>query len=134
MKTRIHEERIVTEKLDWKMQAALMSGVVGAKEWIDAELKTKGKTYRFSSADSDLLKKTGPVPINVNVCAEGIQLTCDGDDQRSLALIMSPTLLAQIIRAYGGEIARAGESFPSAAQAARALMEAQTYIVNRTRK
>lgn len=116
----------------WRMEAELSQGL-GATEWINAVLKTKKKTFKFSNSDFDF-SKVGKTPfgINLEVSSHGVQITCIGRDEREIAVTISPSLLAELIIAYGNEAAKAGEKHPLA-EAARALMRAQTSIVNRKR-
>lgn len=116
--------------MDWQLDAAI-SKALGAEEWIQAELKTAKKTYEFSNADQNLQSgKRQPFPVDVDASPEGVRLECAGRNGRRLTVLLSPSLLNEILVAYGSVAAKAGQNFP-APEAARALMRAQTSIVNR---
>src|ERR1700722_16867614 len=117
---------------DWKLNAEL-SQKLGAKEWISAEIKTKAKSYSFSTADFDFARGKKPIATDIEVCPYGVLVSFENDTARGLSVALSPALLGQLIAAYGDQAAKAGEDFPFA-ETARALTRAQTSIINRKRK
>ncbi|HTM79334.1 MAG TPA: hypothetical protein VL133_17105 [Devosia sp.] len=114
---------------NWKLEAELSQGL-GCTEWISAEVQTTKKSYRFSTSDQSFIRSRDHILIDVAVIGSGVLITSKSDDRRKLSVALSPKLLSEIIIAYGALAAKAGEDFPFA-EAARALMRAQTSIVNR---
>jgi hypothetical protein len=117
---------------DCKFSAELNSSF-GMKEWIEATIRTSAREYSFRSYDLDVVSGgSSPIPVNVEVSEHGVRIESQGHEGRQLEVVLSPSLLAEIIEATCHLAARAGSDFPHVTMA-RALMSGGTSIVNRPR-
>jgi hypothetical protein len=117
---------------DWKASADL-NAAFGMKEWIEAKISTPAKAYTFSSFDLKVANNVRErIPVNVDVTEHGVLIESQGNDGRHLEVVLSPLLLAEIIKATCHLAARTGSGFPHV-EMARSLMAGGTSIVNRPR-
>lgn len=85
---------------NWSFGEQLAS-VLGAKEWIKAEIRANVKTSRFKNIHFDLLRNINEVVrINIEAKDDAIQIESESPDKRRLRLALSHSLMRELMRIY----------------------------------